>query len=158
MEEDEGLWENIWEEDKGEEFVMGFAEGQARTNLGGQIMGTDIEGGGRLARLQELQRKRDPSAKHELKFMEVFSKIKKDTKYDFGQDAEEALKNSYLGLRHSLYKDPALFIFANIAIFGTGGRITKKGLDEAKKLSRKTEYIFLTEDLIRYCILIGGTI
>lgn len=164
--EDEKVWEDIWEESGGfedqgfeQEFVMGFEEGQARAQVGGRMMATEIEGGGRLARLQELQQKRDPSAKHELKFMETYSKIKRQTNYDFGQDAEETLKTTFLGLRHSLYKDPALFLFASIALYSAAGKITKRGLDEAKRISRLTEeYSFLTEDLIRYCRLLGAAV
>ncbi len=157
MEDDDEMWRDAWEEQE-PEYVMGFNEGQARTQAGGKIMAGEIEGGGRLARLQELQQKRNPAARHELRFMEVFSKIKRETAFDFGTDAEEVLKDGYIRLRHSLFKDPALYLFASIAMYNSGGKITKKGLSLAKMEAGKTDFIFLTEDLIRYCLLLGGEV
>ncbi len=137
-------------DEKSPEFVMGFQEAQQRARAGGGTMATQIEGGGRLARLQEILQFRDKGSQQERQFLSTFFELRNS----FAESDEVYLKDKFLALKNSAYKSPAAFLFAEYILRAGNGAITKAAIQNAKQLAIETESDVTEEDLIRYCRLL----
>lgn len=137
----------------GQETTIGFLEATARARAGGQVMGTQIEGQGGLARIQEIMERRQAGSQIERLFLSKFYQISQ-VYQGIDADSEVVLKDKFLKLRHASCKNPTAFLLAHIAL-NKSGNITKKGLHLASKLAVEIDETIFEEDIIRYCRLIS---
>jgi hypothetical protein len=133
------------------EFVMGFQEGQARARAGGQIMGSQIEGEGRLARLQQFVDYRQKDTQIERQFLSAFFEFRDQ----FNEADEVLLKDKFLSLKNFTYKNPVVYLLAEYVLHQGRGEITRVALHEALRLAEGIDQKEITEeDIIRYCRLL----
>lgn len=130
------------------EFILGYGEAQARARAGGQIMGTEIEGHGRLARMQELVERRQKGTQQEVQFLILFNELREH----FAAADEVHLKDKFLGLPNAAYKNPAAFLLAEIVL---QQGLTRESLRDARTLAGQIDQGgVVEEDILRYCRLL----
>lgn len=137
------------------EFEIGFGELMERERAGAQIMGTEIEGQGKLAKVQQYIERRQAGTQNERRMLNYFIELS-DIYKNFSADDEVVLKDKFSKLPHSKYKNPLAFLLAEIILREGNGEITKKGLNVAKGLIKETNQVgfIIEEDLVRYCRLL----
>ena len=136
-----------------QEFVMGYREAQERARAGAQVMGTEIEGRGALARAQERLEKRTGSAA-DRKLLIFFRQVAEMYKR-FAPDDEVLMMDEFHRLPNYKYKNPYAFLLAYIA---TRERpLTREMLYTLYGYARASDVGNLSpEDIIRYYRLIQG--
>ena len=139
------------------EYVMGYSEGIQRARGGAQVMGSEIEGKGLLAKFQERQDRRQAGTQLDRKFLADLSELKRFYS-NFGVDDEVFLKNKFTSLHLHEYKNSTTFLLAVIALREGEGKLSKEGLKVAFNLASDINQLSITnEDVIRYCRLILAT-
>lgn len=140
-----------FEEQKSPEFILSYQEMQARAPAGAAIMGSQIEGGGRLARLQEMMGRRQKDTQQEVQFLSAFYELKQQ----FDTADEVYLKDKFFSLRNPLYKNAMAFLLAAVCLKRGAGNITREGVRSAHALAQSIDQGHIVEeDIIRYCRLL----
>ena len=148
------LVEDYWEEapeNDGDDYQMGFQEMGERARGGAQVMGGVIEGGGKLAKIQEMIERRQKGTQMERNFLSSFMSVSE--KYRLGEDDEVLLRDMFVKLKHAAYKNATAFILAYIALQNQRN-LKKEGLRVATKIAAKLDAPIMEEDIIRYARLI----
>lgn len=131
----------------GPEFVMGYREAQERGRGGAEIMETQIEGRGSLARAQERLQSRinNPADKK----LNIFYRQISDLYKRFAPNDEVLILDEFHSLPNQTYKNPYAFLLGYIGI--REGKLTKNLLKTLMDYARETNVLNLSEpDIIRY--------
>ena len=136
-----------YEQEQEQEFVMGYREAQERGRGGADIMESQIEGQGSLARQQErLGQKTGSAAERKLLgFYHELSKIYAR----FAPNDEVLMFDEFRGLPNPTYKNPYAFLLAYIGV--REGPLTKPLLAKLYGYAKDTGVSNISEeDIIRY--------
>ena len=137
-----------------EQTLMGYGELEQRWRAGAEIMATEIEGQGALARAQQRLELKQAGSSTERALLAYFREIKNTYYKRFAPDDEVLVFDKFRGLKHYTYKNPYAFLLAYIIV--REGALTKAKLHEMMIIIKQTAVSNVEEaDIIRYYRLLN---
>ena len=151
---DEDIFEDIFEEYEEEKDVLNYAEMQQRYRAGAEIMATEIEGQGALARAQQKLELKQAGSSTERALLAFFRDVKRNYYKRFAPNDEQLMFDKFKSLKHYIYKNPYAFLLAYIAI--REGPLTKERLRDLMTIVKDAVISNIEEaDIIRYYRLLN---
>ncbi len=138
--------------DDDEPTVMGYRELEQRQRAGAEIMATEIEGSGALARAQQKLEFKQAGSSTERALLSFFKELKNHYKR-FAPNEEVLMFDKFKSLSYSTYKNPYAYLLAYIAV--REGGLTRSNLHDLLNIVKDANISNVEEaDIIRYARLL----
>jgi hypothetical protein len=146
--------DDFFREFNDEPTVMGYGEMKERWRAGAEIMATEIEGTGTLARAQQKLELKQAGSSTERALLAFYNEVKRSYYKRFAPDDEVLMFDRFRGLKNYTFKNPYAFLLAYIA--EREGALDKRQLAELMDIVKGTGTSNVEEaDIIRYYRLLN---